>query len=273
MKKISFLFFLIFFDVFPQTDQMLYLKDVDHAPVLKECRSAVKHDKQCFLNTLNGYVAQRVVLPFDEMNNPIEGKVKVYLVFDKSGKLIVKAVRTQNKTLKESADTVFKGFASFKPAVKDGQNVSMMMVYPINYRFSGNKEGVFSINQVSPPQMKIHKKKRPAEELRKQYHEYVFSKFVENNRIKGHLVSSDARLIKFGFEIDSTGKVDHFKDLVKPGSDDEKYLNKKAVRMKHFLIPPKIGNVPVTIRDTINFVKKGHFVRPETREREVITDY
>ncbi|RUA10790.1 MAG: hypothetical protein DSY82_04360 [Flavobacteriia bacterium] len=273
MKQAALLFFFFLFpEIYAQTD-LLYLKDIDQAPVLKDCPSYVRHDKQCFLNTLNGYVAKRIVLPFDENNNPIEGKVKVYLIFDKSGKLIVKAVRTSNKTLKESASTVFEDFTGFKPAVKEGKSVSMMMVYPVNYTFSGDPDTFFSIDEVTPPQLKNYKDKKTIEELRELYRYHIFSGFIKSTKLKGHLIDDNSRLYKYSFEIDSTGKIYNFKDLLKPGSDGEKYLNRKIAKKKGFLIPPKIGNIPVKIRDTVKMLKKGNAVRrTDGREREVIIE-
>ncbi len=273
MKQVNLLFFFfLFLEIHAQTN-LLYLKDVDEAPMLKDCPSHVRHNKQCFLNTLNGYIAKRIVLPFDEENHPIEGKVKVYLIFDKSGKLIVKAVRTSNKTLKESASTVFKGIADFKPAVKEGKIVSMMMVYPVNYAFSGNTDTFFSIDKVRPPQIKFYNDKKTIEELRELYHHHIFSGFMKSTKLKGHLIDNNSCLYEFSFEIDTTGKIDNFKDLVKPGSDDEKYLNNKIAKKKGFLIPPKIGNIPVKIRDTVKMLKKGNAVRRvNSREREVIIE-
>jgi hypothetical protein len=274
MKYYSFLLFFVSVQLYSQSDQLNYLKDVDNSPVLQWCQSGQNHDKQCFLNTLNEYVSERVILPFDENKNPVEGKVKVFLIFDKSGKLIVKAIRTSNKTLKESAATVFRDFAHFTPAVKDGKNVSMFMIYPINYTFSAGPDTVYSIDEVTLPQLKKYKKHKTPEEIKKLNHHYIFSQFLKSQKLKGHLIDLNTCEYKFSFEIDSTGSICNFVDLVVPGSDDEKYLNKKATKRKGFSIPPKIGSIPVTVRDTIEFVTKNIAIhRTETRLREVIKEY
>ncbi len=82
-------------------ENIFYIKDVDKAPTLDFCVSNLKHNKDCFLNSLNSYISDRLILSFDSLNNPIEGKVKAYLLFNKTGELKIKTIRSKNKKLQK----------------------------------------------------------------------------------------------------------------------------------------------------------------------------
>lgn len=252
MKYLIFIFLFINSFTYAQ-ENIFYIKDVDKAPTLNVCPSNLKHNKDCFLNALNSYVSDRLILPFDSLNNPIEGKVKAYLLFDKTGELKIKTVRSKNKTLQKNTQKLFDDFPRFKPAIINDKEVSMILVYPINYTFSTIPNKLYSLNQVKPPQIKNYKKYFSDKDLKSKYQDFINSFLIKAN-FKGHEVSTGHFALLFSYEIDTIGKVSNFIDLIEPNSKYEKTLNKKALKSKGFLIPATIANYPVILKDTINLM-------------------
>lgn len=159
MRINTIIFLFINLTIYSQ-EKVEYLATIDQAPKLSEWLSKDKHNKSCFLATFQKYVSDRLILPFDSLNNPIEGKVKAYLIFDKNGSLQIKTVRSKNSILNKETESLFTDFPSFEPAIKNYKPVSMILVYPITYIFSTDPNKFYSIHEVLPPQPKIFKTKK-----------------------------------------------------------------------------------------------------------------
>lgn len=253
MKK--FIVLLLFFNlsIFAQ-ENIEYLNTVDHAPILDNCLLKDKHDKMCFVNSLKEYISNKLILPFDSLNNPVEGKVKAYLIFTKDGTLKIKAIRSKKDILRKQSESLFENFPPFKPAIKNDSSVTMAFVFPISYVFSTNPNKFYSINEVLPPQIKIYRSKKTPYELHKKYLEFINNFIIKANE-KGHYISKNHYGLSFSFEIDTLGRMGNFKDLIKPNSSYEKYFNKRALKKGNaFLIPAKIGNRSVKIKDSIQLM-------------------
>lgn len=230
------------------------LSTTDQPPKLEGCLSKNKHDKNCFLTTFQKYVSDRLILPFDSLKNPIEGKVKAYLLFDKDGSLQIKTVRSKNNNLIQNTESLFTNFPSFEPAIKNNNPVSMVLVFPINYTFSADPNKFYSIHEVLPPQLKIYKTKKTPYQLNKIYTKFI-TEFIFKSKEMGHHVSDNKYVFNFSFEIDTLGRMNNFKDLFKPNSSYEKYFNKRALKKgMTFVVPAKIGNKSVKIKDTISLL-------------------
>ena len=253
MKKLFLLLFLFNFSINAQ-EKIEDINTVDQVPKLQDCLLSDKHDKNCFLATFQKYISERLILPFDSLNNPIEGKAKAYLIFHKNGTLQVKIIRSKNKILSEHTKKLFTDFPVFKPAIKNGNPVPMIFVYPISYVFTIDPNKYYSIKEVSPPQLKIYKSKKKPSQLTFLYNKFI-SDFIIKSKQQGHSVSKDTNMHFFAFEIDTLGQLGNFTDLIEPNSISEKYFNKKALKKGNsFKIPAKIGNRAVKIRDTIQLL-------------------
>ncbi len=253
MRIIIIIFLFINLTIYSQ-EKAEYLTTIDKAPRLSECLSKDKHDKNCFLATFQKYVSNRLILPFDSLNNPIEGKVKAYLIFDKNGSLQIKTVRSKNNILNKKTESLFSNFPSFEPALKNNKPISMILVYPITYIFSTDPNKFYSIHEVLPPQPKIYKTKKNPYQLNKIYTHFI-NEFFTKSKQQGHYTSKNTYMHSYSFEIDTLGRLGNFKDLIKPNSSYEKYYNKRALKKgKSFVIPAKIGNRAVKIRDSIHLL-------------------
>ncbi len=272
MKRLIVIFFVLFgINSFSQSGYY-YLRDVDQAPRLPGCKYNAQNDHSCFIKQMNKYISDRVGLVFDQNNKPVTGKVKVFLVFEESGNLLVKTVRSSSKLLSENATAIFKDFLPFTPAVKGGKPVPMLMICPINFTTADISHRVFSVKEVSPPQKKRYKNDKSYDELKKLFDHSMYKDFFSSSKLKGHLVATDTYLYKFSFEIDTAGKVHDFKDLIRPGSEDEQYLNKKTLHHKGFLIPATLDDIPVRLRDTLKLVLKRRMMQQTEKTREVIVN-
>ncbi len=236
------------------------LNGVTQTPVLSFCQSNTdQHNIDCFRLTLQNYIAERIKLPYDSLNNPIEGKAKAYLLFTKEGSLEIKAIRSKNKVLSNIAYKIFDDFPSFTPASIQDKPVSMSLVLPLNYTFSNKPSQYYSIYEVSPPQLKMYKKEKSNKELRRLYRDAV-STFISRSGYKSHNINGK-KIISIEFEVDSLGNACNFRDLITSDTNKEKKLNDLALKKLSFKIPANIHGVPVKIKDTIDLLSVAREVK------------
>ncbi len=256
MEKVKFhliIITLLYFSYVPAQSNYVNLEEVTQTPVLDICENKDLHNSNCFKSTLQNYIASRLKLPYDSLNRPIEGNVKAYLIFNKEGNLIIKAIRSKNKILQTQSKNIFDDFPKFKPASINDSIVSMALVFPLQYSFSTKTNQYYSIKEVNPPQIKNYKKKKTEKELWSLYHD-TLTRFIIQSGYKHHDVKSNFKMILLSFEIDSLGNTGHFHDLIERNPKKENTLNKLAIRKLLFKVPPKIHGIPVQVRDTIEII-------------------
>lgn len=123
----------------------------------------------------------------------------------------------------------------------------------------------YNISEVKPPQVKKYKKEYTHEELKEKYESFMESKYLKKLNFIGYEIAPKRYYIGFSFEIDTTGKISNFKDLVVSNSNYEQELNNKASDGKNFILPALHNDRSVSLKDTIElFGWKKTIVRRKT---------
>jgi len=123
----------------------------------------------------------------------------------------------------------------------------------------------YNISEVKPPQVKKYKKEYTHEELKEKYESFMESKYLKKLNFIGYEIAPKRYYIGFSFEIDTTGKISNFKDLVVSNSNYEQELNNKASDGKNFILPALHNDRSVSLKDTTElFGWKKTIVRRKT---------
>jgi len=87
------------------------------------------------------YIQENTQYPEEAKKEGIEGKVFVRLTIGSNGKIIESLVlRGVNEMLDQEALRVFNTMPEWIPAEKDGQNVPVSMVIPLNFQLNESEE-------------------------------------------------------------------------------------------------------------------------------------
>ena len=116
-------------------DNRMILKDVDIAPVYNGCEELSKEEtKECFNNKVATFIKREFNLNLSKDLNLSEPKqVDAFFIIDESGNLTGMKVRNSEVTIQSEILRVLRKMPLMKPAIKNGESVSVLCSMIVKY--------------------------------------------------------------------------------------------------------------------------------------------
>lgn len=116
-------------------DNRMILKDVDLVPIFDGCEELSKEEtKICFINKVSTFIKQEFNLELSKKLNLSEpNQVDVFFIINDTGNLTGMKVRNSEVTIQGEILRVLRTMPVMKPAVHNGENVSVLCSIIIKY--------------------------------------------------------------------------------------------------------------------------------------------
>lgn len=126
-------------------DERMILKDADFAPVYDGCENLSKEETStCFNNKISTFIKKEFNLELSKALGLSEPKqVDVFFIIDESGNLTGMKVRDSDVTIQGEILRVLRKMPIMKPAVHNGENVSVLCSMKVTYGNDIDTEMVF----------------------------------------------------------------------------------------------------------------------------------
>ncbi|QFZ55998.1 hypothetical protein FEZ18_05160 [Oceanihabitans sp. IOP_32] len=117
------------------SDDSIILNDVEIAPVYNGCEElSIEETRECFINKVSTFIKREFNLSVSKDLNLLEPKqVDVFFIIDESGKLTGMKVRNSEVTVQAEILRVLRKMPIMKPAVHNGESVSVLCSIIVKY--------------------------------------------------------------------------------------------------------------------------------------------
>jgi len=117
------------------SDDSIILKDVENVPVYNGCEElSIEETRECFINKVSTFIKREFNLSVSKDLNLSEPKqVDVFFIINESGNLTGMKVRNSEVTVQAEILRVLRKMPIMKPAVHNGESVSVLCSIIVKY--------------------------------------------------------------------------------------------------------------------------------------------
>lgn len=116
-------------------DEIVPLTVLEQIPIFPGCENIPREEAfTCFNAMINKHITKYVAYTNEMLEQQLEGKIHVFFVISKEGKVEDIKARGKNSILQEEAKRVIAHLPQFKPGLFRGNPVRVSYVVPINFK-------------------------------------------------------------------------------------------------------------------------------------------